>query len=391
VTSSPPPPTPPTLPATLPALTASRFIAALWVVVYHLGVARFGVADGPVRDLVEKGPLAVSYFFVLSGFVLAWSSTHADRGAWSPRAFLRRRFFRLWPVHACAFLVALPTAIAIMKRGGEDDVAGRVIADAVWSISMLQAFSPTHALAINPPAWSLSAEFFFSVLFAVAAPVVLRLGDGIYARRAIVGVVVCWVLASAPSVAYVVADPDGLAAAGVAVDHTARGYFLSAHNYHPLVRAPEFLAGVFLCLWVRESAAGLVARRVVVGFVGVVAAVVVVVVVVVAGALDVPAPLLHNGLLLPCFLAIVVALTVFHQLGRGRLWQGLGAASFALYMLHVPLLYWAAGLSQRRGENVLDSASAAVLVVVAIIGVSVAVYTCVERPLARLGRPPPPR
>ena len=56
------------------------------------------------------------------------------------------------------------------------------------------------------------------------------------------------------------------------------------------------------------------------------------------------------------------------------MWQRLGDSSYALYLLHVPLLYWVSGISIRRlDRNILDEPVAAVVVVVAIIGVAVAV------------------
>jgi peptidoglycan/LPS O-acetylase OafA/YrhL len=84
----------------------------------------------------------------------------------------------------------------------------------------LQAFVPGHELAINPPAWSLSAEMFFSLLFPLLAPPLFRLRSG----TAVAAQVGLWLLSWLPGLLYLVLDPDGLSAAGIAVDHRAHAH-----------------------------------------------------------------------------------------------------------------------------------------------------------------------
>ena len=78
----------------LPSLTGLRFWAALLVVSYHLH-HRIGAVPG--SWLVEYGRTGVTFFFVLSGFVLAWN--YLDER--TPVAvFAWRRFARIWPLVA---------------------------------------------------------------------------------------------------------------------------------------------------------------------------------------------------------------------------------------------------------------------------------------------------
>ncbi|UCN13634.1 acyltransferase family protein [Cellulomonas iranensis] len=80
----------------LDALTGLRFLAALVVVVFHLSLNRFfldapALVD-PLQGVLRNGGwLGVTFFFVLSGFVLTWSARPGDTpggscGAASPRS-----------------------------------------------------------------------------------------------------------------------------------------------------------------------------------------------------------------------------------------------------------------------------------------------------------------
>ena len=88
----------------LDGLTSVRFFFAMMVVVGHFTgqfAAEFGTLPGFVYNMA---PLAVSWFFVLSGFIIAYNypelSTNQQR-----RDFLILRVARLWPVH-CVVLTA---------------------------------------------------------------------------------------------------------------------------------------------------------------------------------------------------------------------------------------------------------------------------------------------
>jgi len=73
-------------------LDALRGVAALAVVVFHLGQVRLA------QDLVPHAYLAVDFFFVLSGFVIAHAYEEALRGSLSFESFALRRAIRLYPL-----------------------------------------------------------------------------------------------------------------------------------------------------------------------------------------------------------------------------------------------------------------------------------------------------
>jgi peptidoglycan/LPS O-acetylase OafA/YrhL len=106
-------------------------------------------------DATTLGGLGVTFFFVLSGFVLTWSARPGD-GA---REFYRRRFARIYPMHALTWAAAV---VAIMAGGEHVPFVG-----AIMSLSLLQSWipNPDVYVAANGVSWSLSCEAFFYAVF----------------------------------------------------------------------------------------------------------------------------------------------------------------------------------------------------------------------------------
>src|SRR6478735_7442587 len=81
----------------LKALTSLRFFASASIVIFHIQGAMWpGSAYTPLA-------LGVSFFFVLSGFIL----TYAHRDDMDMCRFYRSRVARLWPVHLATLMLAL--------------------------------------------------------------------------------------------------------------------------------------------------------------------------------------------------------------------------------------------------------------------------------------------
>src|SRR4051812_30572917 len=78
--------------ADLPVLTSLRFPAALWVVLFHFGY-------------LPIGWLAVTFFFILSGFILTYVYLEGDGLAKSDEAFWKARLARIAPAFYLALLL----------------------------------------------------------------------------------------------------------------------------------------------------------------------------------------------------------------------------------------------------------------------------------------------
>lgn len=144
----------------LEALTGLRWLAAFWVFGYHM--QNFGALPFMLDLPVRLGFLGVTFFFVLSGFVLTWSM----RPALKVSTFYVRRFARIWPSHMVALLLAIPVFYTLSANPSHGWVKPLDIPVLLLSVVLLQGFSrnPEILFSGNPAAWTLSCEAFFYAL-----------------------------------------------------------------------------------------------------------------------------------------------------------------------------------------------------------------------------------
>ena len=151
------------------SLESLRGIAALMVVIYHVGWIN------PFYDIavIRNGALMVDLFFVLSGFVMVHCYGNKFDGYGSFYAFLRARFWRLYPLHFLMLLVFLWIELAKYIAEVKLNI---ISANPAFSRSNLTSFS-YHLLLIhslvqdhgsfNTPSWSISTEFYTYIIFAM--------------------------------------------------------------------------------------------------------------------------------------------------------------------------------------------------------------------------------
>lgn len=144
----------------LDSLTALRFFAATSIVIEHSGPS-FRSMDWIPHLRYDLG---VSFFFVLSGFILsfAYREFSSDR---SVRDFYIARIARIWPLHMftlAAFFALIPTSRWFLQ-GSEGHHLGILLAN----VFLVQAWIPKSAFFFsgNAVSWSISAETFFYMLF----------------------------------------------------------------------------------------------------------------------------------------------------------------------------------------------------------------------------------
>lgn len=357
----------------LRALTGLRFVAAFQVLAYH--ALPIAAAPGWVRALVGSGYVGVSLFFVLSGFVLTY--TYHDAlldGSATRRDFLVARVARLYPVYLLALAAAIPPLFWFLERKHAIPNPAWLVRILSLNAGLLQAWNPRMACVVNCPAWSLSVEAFFYVAFLVLLPVMARWK----VRGLLLAAACAWALSMVAPLVYLSLLPDK----PVAPTAHSLGQWLYVVKFNPLLRFPEFVMGVaagrlFLLekrsrapwhAWLEAGAAACV-------------------VAVLLASPGLPFLLLHNGLLAPAFAALVYALARgAGPLSRAlstRVLTRLGAASFALYILHVPLLAWMA-----RGYDVFGVRPPAqpwtfIVYTGVAVALSLLVFRYVEEPARR--------
>jgi peptidoglycan/LPS O-acetylase OafA/YrhL len=163
-------------------LDAWRGVAALLVALFHLNL--YGAIYS--LEFVRNAYLFVDFFFVLSGFVITHS--YADRLGTivDLRLFAIKRLGRLWPLHATvllAFVVVESIKAALAARGASFYLPPFTGANSLNTLPMnlifAQSFGLAEHLTWNAPSWSICAEFWTYLVFAVMLFVVARWFGGV--------------------------------------------------------------------------------------------------------------------------------------------------------------------------------------------------------------------
>jgi len=184
----------------LEMLTFLRFVAAAWVFFDHYGKDLLAGAPFALGGIVSNGRLAVSFFFILSGFVLVYSNTTEGRLGKSPKRFLLARVARIYPIYFFALCIPLPFKLWKAVQYGQ---WAQEFSNLPFVLTLSQSWCPSIADAWNPPAWSLSVEALFYLGFPLALYGMRRLHWSTFAVFACVFVVVgealrAWLLVKEP-------------------------------------------------------------------------------------------------------------------------------------------------------------------------------------------------
>ena len=161
----------------IPSLTGIRGVAAVWVVLFHLGgvcSSVFGIARLQAIPIVASGWSGVDMFFVLSGFVLmrSHSGEFEQLRAQSILRFTKIRIARVYPVSAVVLiLIAMLTVDHGFVSCYRQFHPGNFTRMALLKTALLATrwFLPGPKGEWNEPVWSLSAEMLGYAAFPVLA------------------------------------------------------------------------------------------------------------------------------------------------------------------------------------------------------------------------------
>ncbi|MEA2190009.1 MAG: hypothetical protein QOI73_130 [Solirubrobacteraceae bacterium] len=126
-----------------------------------------------MRNLLSSGFLAVSLFFVLSGFVLYLPVARRD-GAFGPLgAYARRRLARVLPAYYVVLIVCLIAyPLLVTSAISEHVTAGSLVAHALLvqqEARLVPGYSGSLGLGVDPVVWTLSLEALFYLLLPLVA------------------------------------------------------------------------------------------------------------------------------------------------------------------------------------------------------------------------------
>jgi len=162
-------------------LESLRGIAALSVAIFHIK----DVSTSPITDnlFIENSDTMVDFFFVLSGFVIAYSYLDRITNIKSLINFKIKRFLRLYPLHFITLLGFLVIEIAkyILETysgipSNVDPFSTNNFYSFVSNLFLFHSFTePT--VTFNAPSWSISTEFYTYLIFGLVLLLSSTLGN----------------------------------------------------------------------------------------------------------------------------------------------------------------------------------------------------------------------
>ena len=353
-------------PIQLQSLTSLRFFAALFVVLAHTSPPwpHFAIT----LKLSQFGNLGVTFFFILSGFVLTYSQNISTRKI-SYKRFLRNRFARIYPLHVLFLLLTVVTLL--IYRANPAGYPGLSIWKVVANIFVVHDWIPLHPefrQGLNGVSWTLSIELFFYLIFVPLYR--------FFIRRSLQQMLVIF------SCLYLIY--------GVTLEIANLTHSLSLQDllyFYPPFRLPEFVLGMTLAFYLQSG------KRV---FFHKVPPFLFTVILITALLLW--SSLVHiqsqftaetNFIALPLFGLIIFSHSNAEMNSRSgvlqsRLLVQLGEESYALYISHALLLGIFATELHRMNSTILKPASGEVVTFIFILGamgLARLLHTAIEVPI----------
>jgi peptidoglycan/LPS O-acetylase OafA/YrhL len=288
-------------------LTFTRFIAAISIVIFHYGKDYFLFNNEYVSFIFKQANLGVSYFFILSGFVMIIAYNNKKNINFFQ--YIKNRLARIYPVYLLAIFLILGTI-------SFEEIIG---IDIILNILMLQSWIPEKALTINYPGWSLSVELFFYISF----PFLLNFIYQKFTLKIIsIWIILFWLISQV--IFYLIVETDLIA---ISI------YSAKDLNYNPLMHFNEFLignlAGLYFIYELKEKRKNY--------FVHILFSLIVLLLL-----LKFPVGLnYHNGFLTLIFVPFILFLSLstdkLTKLFSKNIFVFLGEISFGIYILQKPI------------------------------------------------------
>lgn len=325
-------------------ITFTRFLAAMAIVISHFNKDLFLYKIDYISDIFLKANVGVSYFFILSGFIMIVAYHRKDKIEYLD--YYKNRFARIYPLYVLGLLLYLVTRFSNFS-----------IYKGFLYLFGLQSWIPGEAMILNFPGWSISVEFLFYLLFPL-------LYNYFYSKKnksiwVITGII--WIGTQVFCSLY--ADSSYY-----------QGPHTESHEllyYFPLMHINEFLVGNLAGLFfVKNSGQKNYDIPIIILFALVLLSLIFL-------------PLFyHNGLMALLFIPLIILISknngILSKIFSLKPLEYLGEASYAVYITHIPVLYILRELVREYNFSV-DTVFGIYIVVVILT--SMLFYQYIEKPL----------
>jgi len=235
----------------LDALNGMRFFAVFHIFLFHIWSAHFETPGNPdprfanafanlndfprwLNNLLAHGYLSTSFFFLLSGFILAFLYWKPSGELATTRGrFWWQRFTRIYPVHLIALVV---TILLFLPRFWLDPTAPSIpvaIGSGIATATLTQAWIPPFVPVWSWPTWALSAVVFLYLVMPWLMDRLAKLSRG----QAIGLLVALPAISLVPTMVFLLFFPDG------GEGELNWQIFLGSN---PLFWVPHFMAGMLM-------------------------------------------------------------------------------------------------------------------------------------------------
>ena len=306
---------------------ALRGIAALLVVLCHardylIGTENFSFAE----SILLPGAMGVDLFFIISGFIMVYSTRNADGSITYAKEFLIKRFSRVWPTYT---VITILWAVCVSGFAYFSNIDNLIIFLKSIFFVPVKEFAPPYFDPIIPIGWTLNFEIYFYAVFGLSL---------LFKKLRLVAML-CWIALT------VIALP--MATRDFSLNPFT--YYTFTPNYLNLMANPiilEFVAGVLIgYIYLNERAlikSKVIATNLIIVSIGLV------IWYNYSGAGNPHGITKWGGSLSLMVLCIAVASKSVHlKISQPLLW--LGKISFSLYLTHYLTRYFLDGAMAKAG------------------------------------------
>jgi peptidoglycan/LPS O-acetylase OafA/YrhL len=323
------------------------------------------------RGLWSGGYEAVTFFFLLSGFILTYVYAESSEPAGirtTARQFWRARVARIVPAYYLGLCLTLPPLLYGAFIAG-NIMLSRLLPSLFLAPVFLQSWWAPSALTWNGPGWSLSVECLFYAMFPWISAITRRI-------RAQYFLTIAYLLVLIVEIGQLSSEPFLRASLGPYVARNLIGYF-------PLFHLPTFLVGMAIGRFYigrNEQRRSSVAWRAVFllciflllfsfGFRPVL-----------------PGWIFRNSLLVPLFSLLIYSCACAEndlRILQQPILVKLGEASYALYIIHDALPFWWDEFWHKLMRVHLSPITDCVALITVVVLVSYFLFAFLETPLRR--------